>query len=77
MVGSVVASDGAGGAVGPGLFVAGASLAGASGVDGCCADAGGDDCAQALTLSDERKTDIDANRRGRNNTVSPILQGRT
>jgi hypothetical protein len=40
---------------------------GASGVGG-----GGGVCAQALTLSDESKRDVDANRRGRNNTVSPI-----
>jgi len=54
MVGSVVASDGAGGAAGSGVVAAGASPVGASGVGAGSVGAGGDVCAEARTLSAAR-----------------------
>jgi len=54
MVGSVVASDGAGGAAGSGVIAAGAAPAGAAGVGAGSVGAGGDVCAEARTLSATR-----------------------
>ena len=69
MVGSVVASDDAGGAACPGVFVAGTSLAGASGVGAGCVGAGGDVCAKARALSAARTHNAKAHRR--NATPAP------
>jgi len=80
MVGSCAPSDGAGaGLVGAWSAVEGGGALVAAGVsplvDGCGGNGGVS--AQALTLSDEIKQDVDASRRARNGMNIPAISGGT